>query len=307
VKSQNLILAASNLIMKKFYGTGVAVVTPFQTDGSVDFSALENIIENLIGNGIDYLISLGTTGESAALNPAEKKEVWKFTAQKVAGRIPLVAGIGGNYTAAVIENIKSFDKQGFDAILSVCPYYNKPTQEGIYQHYKAIAAASELPVILYNVPGRTGSNISAETTVRLAHDFKQIIATKEASGSFDQFNQIMRDKPEEFMLISGDDPVTLPMIALGAVGVISVIGNAVPQLFSDMVRLCLDEKWEAARIIHSQLIEFTRLMFVEGNPAGVKEALKLNGLCGDTLRLPLVNVSANVSDLITDELKKLNS
>ncbi|RYE23505.1 MAG: 4-hydroxy-tetrahydrodipicolinate synthase, partial [Sphingobacteriaceae bacterium] len=218
--------------MKKFYGTGVAVITPFQTDGSVDFPTLETILENLISNGIDYLISLGTTGESAALSSAEKKEIWKFTAKTVASRVPLVAGIGGNHTQAVIENIRSFDKQGFDAILSVSPYYNKPTQEGIYQHYKAIAETSDLPIILYNVPGRTGSNISAETTIRLANDCNKIIAIKEASGNFDQFNQIMRDKPADFMLISGDDPVTLPMIALGAVGVISVIGNAVPQLFS---------------------------------------------------------------------------
>ncbi|RYE26658.1 MAG: 4-hydroxy-tetrahydrodipicolinate synthase [Sphingobacteriaceae bacterium] len=293
--------------MKKFYGTGVAVITPFQTNGSVDFPALENILENLIDNGIDYLISLGTTGESAALSSAEKKEIWAFTAKTVAGRVPLVAGIGGNYTQAVIENIQNFDQQGYDAILSVSPYYNKPTQEGIYQHYKAVAEASDLPVILYNVPGRTASNISAETTIRLAQDCDKIIAIKEASGNFDQFNQIMRDKPEDFMLISGDDPVTLPMMALGAVGIISVIGNAVPQLFSDMVRLCLDEKWEAARIIHYKLIEFTRLMFAEGNPGGVKEAMKINGLCGDTMRLPLVNVSENLSGLIAAELKKLNS
>ncbi|RYE11579.1 MAG: 4-hydroxy-tetrahydrodipicolinate synthase [Sphingobacteriaceae bacterium] len=293
--------------MKKFYGTGVAVVTPFQTNGSVDYSALENILENLVDNGIDYLISLGTTGESAALSSAEKKEIWAFTAKTIAGRVPLVAGIGGNYTQAVIENIQNFDKQGYDAVLSVSPYYNKPTQEGIYQHYKAIAEVSDLPVILYNVPGRTGSNISAETTIRLAQDFDKIIAIKEASGNFDQFNQIMRDKPEDFMLISGDDPVTLPMMAMGAVGVISVIGNAVPKLFSDMVRLCLDGKWEAARIIHYQLIEFTRLMFAEGNPGGVKEAMKLNGLCGNTLRLPLVNVSEKAAGLIAAELQKLNS
>lgn len=293
--------------MKKFHGTGVAVITPFQTDGSIDFAALEIVLENLIGKGIDYLISLGTTGESAALSSAEKKEIWAFTAKIVAGRIPLIAGIGGNYTQAVIENIQNFDKQGYDAILSVSPYYNKPTQEGIYQHYKAVAAASDLPIILYNVPGRTASNISAETTIRLANDCNKIIAIKEASGNFDQFNQIMRDKPEGFMLISGDDPVTLPMIALGAVGVISVIGNAVPQLFSDMVRLCLDGKWEAARIIHAKLIEFTRLMFVDGNPAGVKEALKIAGFCGDTLRLPLVNVDPKISGLIAKEIEKLNS
>lgn len=292
--------------MKKFHGTGVAVVTPFQTDGSIDFAALEIVLENLIGKGIDYLISLGTTGESAALSSAEKKDIWAFTARKVAGRVPLIAGIGGNYTQAVIENIKNFDKNGYDAVLSVSPYYNKPTQEGIYQHYKAVASASDLPLILYNVPGRTASNISAETTVRLAHDCANIIAIKEASGNFDQFNQIMRDKPEDFMLISGDDPVTLPMIALGAVGVISVIGNAVPQLFSDMVRLCLDGKWEAARHLHLKLIEFTRLMFADGNPAGVKEAMKVSGLCGNTLRLPLVNVNLKVAELIAAETKKLN-
>ena len=293
--------------MNKFHGTGVAIITPFQTDGSVDFPALEKLIENLIANGIDYLVSLGTTGETATLTALEKKEIWQFTAQTVAGRIPLVAGIGGNDTRSTIENLKNFDKQGFDAILSVSPYYNKPTQEGIYQHYKAVAAASDLPLILYNVPGRTGSNISAATTVRLAHDVDKIIAVKEASGNFEQFNQIMRDKPSNFMLISGDDPVTLPMIALGAVGVISVIGNAIPQLFSDMVRLCLDEKWEAARNLHFKLIEFTRLMFADGNPAGVKEALQFSGICENTLRLPLVPVNTQISNLINEELQKLNA
>lgn len=293
--------------MKNFHGTGVAIITPFQTDGSVDFPALEKLIENLIANGIDYLVSLGTTGETATLNQAEKKEIFKFTVETVSGRIPLVAGIGGNYTANVIENIKNLDKQGFDAILSVSPSYNKPTQEGIYQHYKAVAAAAELPVILYNVPGRTSSNVSAETTLRLAHDVTNIIAIKEASGNFDQFNQIMRDKPTDFMLISGDDPVTLPMIALGAVGVISVIGNAIPQLFSDMVRLCLEEKWDAARNLHFKLIEFTRLIFADGNPAGVKEALSFAGICKNTLRLPLVPVNPQISRLINEELKKLNA
>ncbi len=292
--------------MKKFHGTGVAVVTPFQTDGTIDFAALEIVLENLISKGIDYLISLGTTGESVTLSSAEKKDVWAFTARKVAGRVPLIAGIGGNYTQAVVDNIKNFDRNGYDAVLSVSPYYNKPTQEGIYQHYKAVASASDLPVILYNVPGRTASNISVETTIRLAQDCSNIIAIKEASGNFDQFNQIMRDKPEDFMLISGDDPVTLPMIALGAVGVISVIGNAVPQLFSDMVRLCLNGNWEAARHLHLKLIEFTRLMFADGNPAGVKEAMKILGLCGNTLRLPLVNVNSRVAELIAAETKKLN-
>lgn len=281
------------------------MITPFHPGGEVDFSGLEAVINHIIGGGVDYVVSLGTTGESATLSKDEKKQVWKRTVEFTNGRVPLVAGIGGNNTYEVLKSIEEFDSTEYDAILSVSPYYSKPTQEGIYQHYKAIAENSPLPVILYNVPSRTGSTISAETTVRLAHDFSNIIATKEASGNFDIFNQIMRDKPEGFKLISGDDPVTLPMIALGASGLISVIANAVPKVMSDMVRLCLKGDYVAARPLHNSAIEFTRLMFVDGNPAGAKEALKQLGICGDTVRLPLVGVTKQTAEKITAELKKL--
>jgi len=291
--------------MNKFHGTGVAIVTPFQADGQVDYTALGNLINYLIDGGIKYIVSLGTTGESATLSNEERKKVWAFTAQAVKGRIALVAGIGGNNTADVVEQLKQFDANGYDAILSASPHYNKPTQEGIYQHYKAIAENSPLPVILYNVPSRTGSNVNAATVVRLAHDFKNIIGIKEASGNFDQINQIMRDKPGRFLVISGDDPVTLPMIALGAVGVISVVGNALPHQTSDMVRLCLAGDFKSAQKEHSALIEFTRLIFAEGSPGGVKTALKHLGICGDTLRLPLVQVSDSAVTAIYAEIKKL--
>ncbi|WP_343523765.1 4-hydroxy-tetrahydrodipicolinate synthase [Pedobacter sp.] len=292
--------------MNKFQGTGVALVTPFNTDGSVDYNGLKNLINHLVDGGIDYLVSLGTTGETATMTKDEKKKVWAYTAEINNNRLPLVAGIGGNNTIAIAEEIKSFDAAGYSAILSVSPYYNKPTQQGIYQHYKYLAEISPLDLILYNVPGRTGSNMSAETTCRLAHDFKNIIATKEASGNFDQFNQIMRDKPADFLLISGDDPVTLPMIALGAAGIISVIGNALPKQFSDMVKLCLAGDYKAALPAHLGLIEFTRLAFAEGNPAGIKAALKHLGVCGDTVRLPLVKASSALEQLIIAEIDKLS-
>ena len=293
--------------MNTFQGTGVALVTPFNTDGSVDYNGLKNLINHLIEGGIDYLVSLGTTGETATMTKDEKKKVWAYTAEINNNRLPLVAGIGGNDTLTVAQDIKNFDTTGYSAILSVSPYYNKPTQEGIYQHYKHLAEVSPLDLILYNVPGRTGSNMSPETTCRLAHDFKNIIATKEASGSFDQFNQIMRDKPEDFLLISGDDPITLPMIALGASGIISVIGNALPKQFSDMVNACLNGDYKSARPAHLSLIEFTRMAFAEGNPAGVKAALKHLNICGDTVRLPLVNVSAGLEKAIITEVEKLKS
>ncbi|MGZ3751231.1 MAG: 4-hydroxy-tetrahydrodipicolinate synthase [Mucilaginibacter sp.] len=293
--------------MNRFYGTGVAMVTPFDADGQVDYQALKNLVNYLIDGGVEYLVSLGTTGESATLSKEEKKRVWAFTAEVNNGRVGLVAGIGGNNTHEVVEEVKHFDTKGYDAILSASPNYNKPTQEGIYQHYKAIAEASSLPVILYNVPSRTGSNVTAETTVRLANDCKNIIGIKEASGNFDQLNQIMRDKPEDFLLISGDDPITLPMIALGGVGVISVVGNALPHQFSDMVRLCLKGDFKAAQKIHSSLIDFTRMMFAEGSPAGVKIALKHLGVCGDRVRLPLVQVSPKLAEKIIDETKLLSS
>ncbi len=292
--------------MNKFYGTGVAMVTPFKADGSVDFPGLKKLIDHIIDGGVEYLVSLGTTGETATLTKEEKQDIWDFTIETVAGRVPLVAGIGGNNTAEIEETLRNFNPEGFDAILSVSPYYNKPSQEGIYQHYKAIAEASPLPIILYNVPGRTGSMVSAETIIRLANDFKNIIAVKEASANFDQFNKIAKEKPEDFMLISGDDPITLPMIALGAVGVISVVGNALPKAFSTMVRMCLAGNFVEAQPLHYSLLEFTNLCFVEGNPAGVKSALKQLKVCDDYLRLPLVPVSNSTKDKISKELSLFN-
>jgi len=291
--------------MNKFQGTGVALVTPFNTDGSVDYDGLKNLINHLIDGGIDYLVSLGTTGETATMTKDEKKKVWAYTAEINDNRLPLVAGIGGNNTISVANDIKTFDAEGYSAILSVSPYYNKPTQEGIYQHYKYLAEVSPLDLILYNVPGRTMSNMTPETTCRLAHDFKNIIATKEASGNFDQFNQIMRDKPENFLLISGDDPITLPMISLGASGIISVVANALPRIFSDMVRQCLAGDFKGALPAHLGLIEFTRLAFAEGNPAGIKAALKHLGVCGDTVRLPLIKASQNLEQALIREIEKI--
>ena len=292
--------------MNKFHGTGVAMVTPFQADGQVDYPALKKLVDHLIDGGVEYLVSLGTTGESATLSKDEKKKVWAFTAEAVNKRVLLVAGIGGNNTIETVAEIKAFDTTGYDAILSASPHYNKPTQEGIYQHYKAIAEASALPIILYNVPSRTGSSVSAETTERLANDFGNIIGIKEASGNFELLNQLMRDKPAGFLVISGDDPISLQMIAMGAVGVISVVGNALPKQFSDMIRLCLAGDYNGAQPAHYSMIEFTRLMFAEGSPAGVKTALKQAGICGDTVRLPLVQVSENAAVSILQQMRNIS-
>ncbi len=290
--------------MKALMGAGVALVTPFDTNGNVDYVGLEKLIEHQIQGGMDYLVSMGTTGESATLSKEEKESIWRFTAEKVAGRVPLVAGIGGNDTKAVASQISSFSIPGYQAILSVSPYYNKPTQEGIYQHYKALAEASKLPIILYNVPGRTGSNMEASTTLRLAQDFKNIVAIKEASANFDQMNVILRDKPADFLLISGDDPITLPMMAMGAVGVISVVGNLLPKAVRDLVELCAKGDFATARTIHESLLKITSLCFVEGNPAGAKAGLACLGICEANLRLPLVPVSAKTATAIQDEISK---
>lgn len=292
--------------MNKFHGTGVALITPFNTDGSVDYPALERLINHLVNGGIDYLVSLGTTGETTTLSKDEKKKVWEFTAEINNGRLPLVAGIGGNDTLNVAADIKAFEASKFSAILSVSPYYNKPSQEGIYQHYKYLSEISPLPIMLYNVPSRTGINMAPETTCRLAHDFKNLIGIKDAAGSFDHFNQLMRDKPKDFMVISGDDPAALPLMSMGAAGVISVIGNAFPKQFSDMIRLCLKGDFQKATPAHLSLLEFTRLCFAEGNPVGVKAALKQMGICDDGVRLPLVKASENLNTLISQQLKELN-
>jgi len=289
--------------MKAFIGSGVALITPFNEDNTIDFEALGNLIEYQIAGKIDYLVSLGTTGETATLNKKEKKEIFKFTAEKVNGRVPLVAGIGGNNTQETIEQFDYFDLSSYAAILSVSPYYNKPTQEGIFQHYKALSLASPLPIILYNVPGRTGSNMEAETTIRLAHAFKNIIGIKEASGNFGQYGAIMRDKPEDFLMISGDDALLLPMAALGASGVISVLANALPSQVSELTRLCLEHDFMKAAKLHNTLLKITDLCFIEGNPAGVKSILQQYHICKDYIRLPLTPVSEQTKNRIIEELK----
>ena len=280
------------------------MVTPFLEDGSVDYNALEKTIEHLINGKVEYIVVMGTTAESATLSNKEKQAIFEFTAKITNNRVPLMAGIGGNNTAEIVNATAEFNFPGYNAILSVVPYYNKPTQEGIYQHYKAIAEASRLPIILYNVPGRTGVTMSAQTTLRLAK-VNNILGVKEASGNFDIFNEIAANKPKDFLLISGDDPVTLPMIALGAVGVISVIGNAVPAVLSTMVRSCLAGNFKGAHDAHFNLIEFTHLCFLEGNPAGVKAGMQVLGICEDHLRLPLVKVSDTTRSKIVTEIKKI--
>ena len=287
---------------KQLLGTGVALVTPFDNSGKVDYAALGNLVENIISNGVDYLVVLGTTGESVTLNKQEKKQVVSHVIAVNKGRLPVVLGLGGNNTFELIEQISETDFNGISAILSVSPYYNKPTQEGIYQHYKLISEKSPVPIILYNVPGRTSSNLLPETTIRLANDFKNIIAIKEASGNMEQVMRILNHKPKDFMVISGDDSLTLPMIACGAQGVISVVANAYPKEFSDMVRHSLKGDFETARINHYKLLEIIDNLFVEGNPAGIKACLKIREITGDKLRLPLVNVGDNTFN----KLKLLN-
>lgn len=269
-------------------GMGVALITPFKEDESVDYEALGRLVDYLLQNGADYLVVLGTTAETPTLTEEEKKKIIELVVTKVRHRIPIVLGVGGNCTKSVVDKLKNDNFEGIDAILSVVPYYNKPSQEGIYQHYKAIAQATELPVILYNVPGRTGVNMTAETTLRLAREFKNIIAVKEASGNITQMDDIIKNKPKDFNVISGDDGITFPLITLGAIGVISVIGNAFPREFSRMVRLALAGDYDSARTIHHRFTELFSLLFVDGNPAGVKSMLSMMGFVENRLRLPLV-------------------
>jgi len=293
---------------KKFQGTGVALVTPFHKYSTVDFASLEKVIEHTIGNGVDYLVVLGTTGESPTLSKDEKRAVTDFVVETVNQRVPIVRGIGGNNTQEIVDCIKSSPFDGIDAILSVCPYYNKPQQKGIFYHYKTIASVSPVPVILYNVPGRTGANIAADTTLQLAKEFNNIIAIKEASGNFDQIMRILKDKPRDFMVISGDDALTLPLMALGAEGVISVVANAFPAQFSKMVNFCLEGNFEEAKKIHFGLLEITNTLFEDGSPAGIKAALQILDLIQNHLRLPLVKVNKSVylqlTNLINNYLHK---
>jgi len=278
----------------KFNGTGVAIVTPFNANGSVDYTSLTKLVEYLIKNKVEYIVALGTTGESVTLSKEEKALVVKHIVKTVKKRVAVVVGIGGNNTAEIVGSMKSFDFKGIDAILSVSPYYNKPSQAGIYEHYKAIAKAAPLPIILYNVPGRTNSNISAETTLKLAKDFKNIIAVKEASGNFEQIMKIIKYKPKDFLVISGDDLVTLPLIASGADGVISVVANAFPKDFSEMVRLALAGKMKEARKLHYGLTDITNALFADGNPGGVKAVLEMLGICKATVRLALLNINKTI-------------
>ncbi len=287
-------------------GMGVALITPFNEDESIDFTALSRLVEYQIQSGIDYLVVLGTTAETPTLTDEEKKQVLNFVIEQVKGRVPIVMGLGGNNTRAIVNTLKSGTFDGVDAILSVVPYYNKPSQEGIYQHYKSIATATKLPVILYNVPGRTGVNMTAETTLRLAREFDNIVAIKEASGNITQMDDIIKNKPTDFMVISGDDGITFPLITLGAVGVISVIGNAFPKEFSRMVRLALNGDYESALTIHHRFTELFSLLFVDGNPAGVKCLLNAMGYIHNQLRLPLVPTRITTYEKIREVLQKLN-
>ncbi|MBA4154599.1 4-hydroxy-tetrahydrodipicolinate synthase [Flavobacterium sp.] len=291
--------------MQSLIGTGVALVTPFKNDFSVDTQALTRIVNFQIEGGIDYLVVLGTTAESATLNEEEKNLVIETVIKANKNRLPLVLGVGGNNTYKVVEELKTRDLSPFVAVLSVSPYYNKPTQEGIYQHFKAVAEASPIPVILYNVPGRTASNMAPATVFRLAQDFKNIVAIKEAAGDIVQAMKLIQNKPNDFLVISGDDMITLPMVLAGGAGVISVIGEGFPKEFSTMVRFGLERNVEEAYQLHYLVADAIDLIFEQGNPAGIKEVFKTLGLCENTVRLPLVNVNEDLANRIRQMVKKV--
>jgi len=294
------------MAQNKFRGLGIALITPFKADGSIDEEALIRLVEFQIKGGADFLCIMGTTAETPCLTPDEKRWLRETLVQRVAGRVPLLMGCGGNNTAAVVRELQETDWTGIDGVLSVCPMYNKPSQEGLYQHFSAIAKASPVPVVLYNVPGRTGVNMTAETTLRLARDFENIVAIKEASGNITQMDDIIKNKPEGFDVISGDDGITFPLITLGAVGVISVIGNALPREFSRMVRLALNGDYPSALHIHHKFAELFKLLFVDGNPAGVKAMLHAMGMIENQLRLPLVPTRLTTMEQISTILRELH-
>lgn len=288
-----------------FKGLGIALITPFTLEGKVDYKSLRRLLDYQLANGADFLCILATTGEAPCLTKEEKEELTSFIKGVVGGRIPILKYCGGNNTAAVVDEIKATDWTGIDGILSICPYYNKPSQDGLYQHFKAIAEVSPLPIVLYNVPGRTGINMKAETTVKLAKDFSNIVAIKEASGSLEQVDEIIKNKPDNFDVISGDDALTFSMIASGAAGVISVIGNALPKEFSRMIRLEFNGEYEPARKIHHMFTELYSLLFVDGNPAGCKALLNDMGMIENVLRLPLVPTTITTKQKMADILKEL--
>ena len=288
-----------------FKGLGIALITPFKEDGSVDYDALIRLVDYQLSNGADFFCILATTGETPTLTREEKQKIKDLVVDYVQARVPILIGCGGNNTAAVVEELKNGDFKGIDGVLSVCPYYNKPSQEGLYQHFKAIAAATQLPVVLYNVPGRTGVNLQAATTVRLARDCQNIVAIKEASGNLEQVDEIIKNKPVDFDVISGDDSLTFPMVSCGAVGVISVIGNALPKEFSRMIRLQMRGEYDPARTIHHRFTDLFSLLFVDGNPAGVKAMLSEMGFIENVLRLPLVPMRINNMQRMSEILKEL--
>lgn len=293
-------------MQKRFKGTGVALVTPFKRDGSIDWDDLERIVEHVVAGGVEYLVSLGTTGESVTLSGAEHRQILDFTIKVNRGRLPLVAGVfGDNNTAALVEKIKDFNFEGIDAVLSSNPAYNRPSQEGIFQHYMALADASPLPIIIYNVPARTASNMNAETTLRLAHSSDKFLGIKEASNDLSQIMKIIKGKPDNFLVLSGDDAVTLPVIASGGDGVISVVANTVPRPFTDMVRAALRHDMSTAQRLNLQLLDLYRILFIEGNPVGVKAAMELQGLCSRHVRLPLTPMTEQGVHLLMDEMDKL--
>jgi len=280
--------------MKRFKGTGVAIVTPFKDDSSIDFSALGRVIDHVIEGGVNYIVAMGTTGEASTLTKDEKQAIISYVTEAIDSRIPLVIGIGGNYTQEVINTIRELDLQGVDGILSVAPYYNKPSQRGLFEHFKAIATCSRLPVMIYNVPGRTSCNITSDTCLQLAHECENIVGVKEASGDISQIMRIIKGKPENFMVVSGDDALTIPIIAAGGSGVISVLANAYPEECSDLVNNALKGNFKAAREIHFRFMESIDLLFAEGNPSGIKAFMSVLNLCQNNLRLPLVPVNRNI-------------
>ena len=293
------------MVYNIFQGLGVALVTPFRQDGSVDYDALHRLLDYQLANGADFFCILATTGETPVLTAEERLTIKNVVVDHVQARVPILMGCGGNNTAAVVEELHTGDFKGVDGFLSVCPYYNKPSQEGLYQHFKAIAAATELPVVLYNVPGRTGVNMRAETTVRLANDCNNIVAIKEASGNLEQVDEIIKNKPARFEVLSGDDALTFPMVSCGAVGAISVIGNALPREFSKMIRLQMRGEYDAARRIHHRFTDLFSLLFVDGNPAGVKAMLHEMGFIENVLRLPLVPTRITTRQRMSEIMRQL--
>ena len=292
--------------MKKFKGTGVAIVTPFKDDSSIDFAAFGRVINHVINGGVNYIVAMGTTGESVTLTKDEKKALISYVVEAIDSRVPLVVGIGGNNTQDVINCVRYANLTGVDGILSVAPYYNKPSQRGLFQHFKAIATCSPIPVIIYNVPGRTCSNISSEICLELAHECENIVAVKEASGDISQIMRIIKGKPENFNVISGDDMMTIPIIAAGGSGVISVLANAFPAQCSELVSHSLKNNFKSAREIQFRFLEIIELLFIEGNPSGVKAMLNIMNICNNNLRLPLVPVSRAVQTRIQKAIEEVN-